>query len=379
MRANGCRAECNAKGASEMKTARTAVWILVVGMVLLAKCPWAAGVVTNYWQDKVEGDWTNVVYWNPQSVPTNTDWAYLSNGVVNIDQPGATCQYFYVSSAAGNFATCNVSAGLYCVGNVIVGKVGHGTLNLSAGTLTCAATPAYLGQNAGSTGVLTQTGGKISGSVSVGMTGVGVYNLQGGLCQGAGVSIPQAATTGSGSMVQTGGTNQLSPGSNNLRVNIGAGASTGPGYYEISGGTLDCRANLNTGGINVGGANNIAPGIFKIIDTNAVIKTGSYFQNATGTLDLVMGTGGISTIQAWSNATLDGTLTVDFGSYAGSATSIVTVINASNTLSGVFSATNFVPGVWITNATVIYDDVNGDLKLTGFQARPFDGMIFNFH
>ena len=353
-----------------MKAARSTGGILFMGVVFLASCPWAMGV-SNYWQDCAVGNWTNIADWNPQSVPTTGDYAYLSNGVINIDQPGATCQYFYVSSAAGNCATCNISAGLYCGANIQIPKNGRGEVNLSGGTLQMGTMPIYIGQFAGGTGILTQTGGKIiGGGMLVGTFGVGTYNLQGGLYQNGDMSIPQTSAAGTGNVVQTGGTNQLSPGSSNLRVNIGAGASTGPGYYEISGGTLDCRASLNTGGINVGGSNNIAPGTFKIIDTNAVIMTGSYFQNATGTLYLVLGAGGISTIQAWSNATLDGVLTVDFASYDGKAGSTVTVINAANTLSGAFSATNFIKSKLITGATVVYDTGNNCLQLTGFQRIP---------
>ena len=147
----------------------------------------------------------------------------------------------------GGLTIANPAATL-TAGYLGVGFGAAGSMNVSAGSI--AATIFTIGTNAGGNGVFNQSGGTITSSGGYFTTcngnanGSAIYRMSGGVFTEANDFTVNEGSSGTCSILQTGGA--ITAGDGN--VLIGRYASGGKGAYAISGGTFNAVAgNLNVG------------------------------------------------------------------------------------------------------------------------------------
>ncbi len=235
----------------------------------------------------------------------------LSNGTLNMNAP------------TGSISVVGAGSRIY------IGTSGTGDFEMISGTVSLPdqASDVLVGYSAGSSGLLHQTGGTfIAGDVPlagvpvgdqtyIGVSGVGTYNMDGGLYK-VGDNMYIGLNAGSsGTVNQTNGTITLVGNDPSFTGNVLVG-DNGPGTYTISGGLLDLAVPATTGTNNsasfsilnnVGGAGHE---LDLAQDGNVMIAAGA----STGDL---MQTGG--TINAGANVlvggvdTATGTFTITAG------------------------------------------------------------------
>jgi hypothetical protein len=245
---------------------------------------------------------------------------------------------------AGSTGTFTQTGGLNSLdqGGLTVGYSGHGNYVLSGdGTLTIGTLASEtIGQNPGSTGTFTQTGGANilnSGSLYVGDLGTGAYNLTSGLLNinstaaSAGLLL---ALYGTGTFTQTGGKAQLAS-DTNLDIGVYNGAN---GSYLLSGGTLSVGGGVYVGGgsVDPGGT-----GLLTVSNTGQLSVTGTMtvYNSGRVNLDVPSTTVGNLSITGHGIVNLNGALTIDFGSPGNDpVTSIVSYLQ-SGYASGKWSGT----------------------------------------
>ncbi len=181
-------------------------------------------------------------------------------GTGTITQIGGAhnAQQMLIGRFSGGDGTYNLIGGTFTVGNgltdqLVVGHDGAGTVNMNGGTLTVLNndinTNAFVvGNNAGSIGVFTQSGGNVQGgrSLTIGQNGgTGTYNLNTGSDPTLNVSIISIGFSGTGVFNQQTGTTVTT---NEIFI----GGDTGT--YNLSGGSLSVLGAQGTivGTFNVG-------------------------------------------------------------------------------------------------------------------------------
>jgi hypothetical protein len=144
------------------------------------------------------------------------------------------------------------------------------------------------------------------------------------------------------------------------------------GLFEISGGTFTQDGTGTSGSGNqrftVADA---GPATLKIIGDAATINVTNYEQNADGTLELVLAGGGISTINASGNVTLDGTLDVSLDPGFTPTTNLFDLFVAGGALTGNFSTVNPLPPEY----NLILGSQGLQLEYTGELKQPDDNII----
>jgi autotransporter-associated beta strand protein/T5SS/PEP-CTERM-associated repeat protein len=138
-----------------------------------------------------------------------------------------TNSYGYLGFDAGSVGTATVSSGTWASsGDLYVGILGTGTLNVNGGSVTNP--QGYLGFNAGSVGRATVSSGTWanSGNLSVGSSGTGTLTMNGGLVVVGGNLSKNAASTIN---LNAGGTLQIGVGSTGGVLLDGTGSLTNNG------------------------------------------------------------------------------------------------------------------------------------------------------
>ena len=325
----------------------------------------------------------------------NNRYLYLGRGSATV--PGGFGSYTITGGAMlftnGNY----VSIGEYGTGElrqsnatvtvdqyVTVGRrsIGRGTYALDGGEASIGTL--VLGETSGATGLVGITRGHLhlGSQTAIGQSGYGAFNQSGGTVTMANVNYVwlgrfagaegKYVLSGAGALLLTNANNYLSVGESgagtfeqsngtvNVKNYVIAGHNSGStGRYTIRGGSLTAGGNLDVG--QAAGAT----GTLQVVGSSCTISVGgNYDQNAVSTLSVLIDAGGLSPINVSGNVSLNGTLEISGRGL--DYNQVFTVINAGpGKLSGNFSRTNLVSS--LSRADVIYDNVNGDVKVTHFQ------------
>jgi outer membrane autotransporter protein len=210
-----------------------------------------------------------------------------------------------VGDNAGSSGTFTQSGGTATVSSLIVGESGSGTANVSGGHLTInTAGLITLGDGPNGSGAFSQSGGTITlngtASLNVGAAGNGTYSQSGGLITDINTGdIEVGSGTGNGTYTMSGGT-LTSHGT----FNVGGG--TGTATFNYNGGTLTFTQSMNinaNGTFNQGANFNVSA----IAGTPLALNAGAVYNLDSGTLTIAgtMTTPGSSGISAASTATFN--------------------------------------------------------------------------
>ncbi len=245
----------------------------VVVSVMLAAVPLRAA---SYSWAVSAGDWSVASNWGGSLLPTSSGTAYVVNGgTVNVTQLGETCGTLSLGNSAGS-GSVQMTAGSLSANAQYVGDSGAGAFTQTGGTISLGAFSnvyigsLYLGNSSGASGVYSlggsgqlwagaenvgysgsgsfvQSGGTNSGGIYLGTNvgSLGVYNLTGG--QVSASSFEYIGQSGTGVFIQTGGIN----GSNSLAVGNNLQSS---GTYSLGGGFV-FGASETVGGASNGAFN----------------------------------------------------------------------------------------------------------------------------
>lgn len=257
-----------------------------------------------------------------------------SSGTYTMVNGSFLARWPVVGEKAGSTGLVGVAGGTFLGGNKIsVGQYGCGTVRQSGGTVGVTNQYLYLGEAA---------------------TGSGTYVLEGtgALLLTNAANYLYVGFAGTGTFIQSNGTVAVS---NYVYVGKNSNAA---GLYRIENGSLTVGQNL------VLGEQASATGTLQIVGSSATIAVRSYQQNTNSALDVLLDSGGASTINVATMASLGGELRVTGNVELGYNT-VVTLINAAS-ITGAFSTVRF-SGRNLFNADVIYDTVNGDVKLSHFR------------
>jgi len=203
----------------------------------------------------------------------NLQVGYLGEGALNVSGGTMSANGGNVGWGATGSGTVSVSGGSLTITNLFnVGNSGNGTLLLSSGTLSTGQVILGAANHLGivGSGTATVTGGQWINSLSltVGQLGNGVMAVSGGSVTAANGFIGSSdtlVTTGVGSLTVTGGTMAFT---GNLTVGNDRAGSTGSGVLTVAGGS----------------------GLVTVNDTLSRASNGTINLNAGGTLSI--GTGG---------------------------------------------------------------------------------------
>ena len=377
-----------------IKTRKTRVYAYIAS-VMIASVVVAVGADLN-WEATGTNDWETAVNWDPDAVPSsasNHNCKIFNGGTARITQSGQSAQYLTLAYSYGETGNLRLESGsLETTSDQTLGRAGHGTFSQFADTTNTVGFDMAIGEHSGGLGIYTMHGGSLNvnnGNIRVGyydgstghvvQTGGRIGPMTGGkylflghnagsigsytMCSNAVIALTNSENYiyvgeyGTGTFIQSNGTVEV----NNYFMVGRRGGSTG--YYRIEDGTLDI------GGWLVVGEEATATGTVEIVGTNSSITVGGeYSQNSLSTLNVELNAGGVSPITVTGAATVDGILTVGFnGTDYGDLADTVTIINAAG-LSGKFDTTNFVSPV--LGVDVVYDSINGDVKLTNFEFPP---------
>lgn len=272
-------------------------------------------------------------------VKIGTD-AYVGNGGTGrLTQSGGTWDNggntLRVAGDTGGNGTYVMTGGTLTNATVTLGygSGASGTVTMNGGTMSLAAKTFTVGSAASSTGRFDMTGGVLTNarvSIASDAGSTGAMTLSGN-AQVWLSSQMQVANSGSGNLLQTGGTLN---GNNNI---VFASVGSGSGIYTISGGVLT-NAKLRV-------AWSTGPGTFRVIGASAKINVSSdgFFMTTTNaTIVSELTSAGVSPIYVSSGtANVTGTVTVAvYGGVALLATNSHTLINSSGGFSGDFTTTN---------------------------------------
>jgi len=380
---------------------------IVVGILL---CAASTAMGQDHIWIGTTGNWGTGSNWS-SGEPFEWRDAFIDNGgTAQITSTGEKCYNLYLGTASGESGYVSMSSGsLTSTESILVGNRGtavftqnngtvttggfnyalslgnfdggNGTYNLNGGTLSTAGgmlqvgrygtgtfhhtagnnypNSMMIGHQNGSSGSyhLSGTGNIDASEIYVGTYGPGQFTQNGGtnsmtetLLIGYDSDVTGTYTLNSGSLTsgntahigfggtatftQTGGTH-----TNNGKINIGA-TSVGQGTYTISGGTL-YGEDLVVGWSGTG--------TFKVTGDDATIYLDTYTQNDKSTLITELDADGISLIDAWDTAVLDGTWTITnlesipYGKYD--------VLKADDGISGAFDTINLPSADWAWGIT----------------------------
>ena len=315
------------------------------------------------WTNSSGGAWTTAGNWD-HGVPTATTTALLNAAGTYTVTSSQNVTIDTLSSIAT--ATLSITGGTFTVTNF----TGQGPLGLSGGTFN-------IGNSTPNIATLTQSGGELTGSATVTVTGPGAAStISGGTQSGSGITFAQHGATLSGSSgldggrtLQLGGTSTTSGASVSLSLN-----STNPntGASDAGSGTLAVLngatfTDATTGGLTISTANRGAGDdgtAAAVNNAGTFIKSGSGTSNIsaafnnTGIVDVQAGTlnlsGGNSTNvpttdvgATYTTSTGSGTLQFSGGTRTLNNTSQITTTNV--TFSG--SQTTTVNGTYNVSGT----------------------------
>jgi len=256
---------------------------------------WASGAAAqtpnNSWFGGTDGTWSNGGNWTGSTpVPTDTVG-------------------FNVAGAA-NQPTLDVDP---TVAGLLMNATGNNTLTLNGHTLTI-------------TGIATQSGGTITGTGTVGLTGSGTFAASGTAVLGNGVTI---STAGTGNTVTLSG------------VNFG-GTITGSGGLITNGSVIvGGGASTYTGGTTINAGSSVTLAATDALSSQSVLtNNGSLGLNGFGqTVTALSGSGSIDlgsfglTVNGSGNSTYSGTITGN-GDLTKAGTGILTLSGNSTYLGG---------------------------------------------
>ena len=239
-------------------------------MALICTSSQAQDFYSNTWQETGTGTWSTNVNWKllsgTQALPDNEfgEYALINNGGTSVvsSEIGPTPYAIFIGQEIGQSGTLNIAGGTLAVdaadlddgtftplnvGKLVVGLLGSGTVNVSAGTLDLDL-GLLVGAGGGEGGLFTMTGGNViipNGDFD--LRSRGTFNMSGGTFNiesadqkwwdigGAGGGIAVANLSGTATF-------------NTLDVvsNVNVGSFNGSGQLMISGG-----ATLNVSTLNV--------------------------------------------------------------------------------------------------------------------------------
>jgi len=290
-----------------------------------------------------------------------------SDGTLNISGTGEmeTGSPMSVGYGAGGTGELTVSDGslTFTLDKILdIGNSGVGTVNLSGGSIT-GIDELQLGVNSGAHGTLNISGtGMIEAdndvSIGYGAGSTGVVTVSGGTLLMNAIQPLYVGNGGTGTLTVTGGTI-----TNAATIHVGNNGA-GAGTFSISDGDIFPKRMI------VGGT---GAGTFTIDGSDASItlkQAGDYAykQNANGILRVVPDAGGITTITCPNSGTapeLDGTLEIDLSNFDGHTDELV-LIDHNGTITGTFSATNVLTAGW--TAEVAYDDTADEVRLVNIRS-----------
>ncbi|MBU0678629.1 MAG: hypothetical protein KJ626_10985 [Verrucomicrobia bacterium] len=262
----------------------------------------------------------------------------------------------YVGDAASGTGTVTMVGGTMKADNLYVGNAGVGVMTLGGGAVT--ASVFSVGQASGGSGSATITNGLLyipaNADLFVGNAGTGILNLggDGQITLNAGATHPAIignAAGGTGTVNQTGGRVDSLDNTDFIIGNV-SGASA---VYKLSGGTLDLGA---TGGNN-GDDLTVSNGTMHLVGVNWTnVIDDDLFVGPSGQMTFEFSSSAIhpfevdDDINIISGSTLN--ITNDGGGISDGTYVIITSLNAS-AISAKFTTTNWLGGV---TGTVSYTD-----------------------
>lgn len=232
------------------------------------------------WQGTVSSDWFVSGNWNPGAVPGSGTAVNIDTVATNptINSGAATSAALSLGSAVGQNGTLNLTGGSLAVsGTAFIGRFGTGTLNMSGGAVMTSTGLASIGENGNTSGTVTVSGSGtqfrpaqlwIANDANV----VGQVTIQNGaaLVTGA-TNLGTADATSNGTLTVTSGSSasmgtmqigQTGTGVFNLNggstatsgsVAIGSNSATGNGTANIAGsGTTWTNGGVNLGTVGTG-------------------------------------------------------------------------------------------------------------------------------
>jgi hypothetical protein len=248
----------------------------------------------------------------------------IGSGLFSQTNGAATFGNLFIGNFAAGKGTNSLSAGTQTInGSEYVGFSGLGSLVVSGGAHAVnggGTNGLFVGQNAGSTGTVTFSGGNIAASVQrIGVSGIGVFNQSGNAVNAMNTLVLGDGAGGVGSYLLSGSA-VLNNFGNQFIGNNGAGV------FTQSGGLMQLTGSIFVGNAATGKGTNSLSGGTQTIPVSEFVGF-----NGSGTLNL---TGGTHSLTA-----NDGTNGVFFGYNAGSTgsgtmsgTAVLTATNASEVI-----------------------------------------------
>jgi T5SS/PEP-CTERM-associated repeat protein len=185
----------------------------------------------------------------------------------------------------------------------VIGNTGNGTLTLQSGSFVQSSGTFALGFNAGSTGVVTQSGGLLivtNSETHIGVSGSGQMTLNGGTFLGKDLFLGYLVAGSSGTLTLAGGTNRLT---GELRI-----GRYGTGNVWLQSGQLvvtNADTSIGRAGI---GQMTISNGTF--LGQNVYL---GYLNNAVGTLNLAGGSATVANLTIANALSATGTVNITGG------------------------------------------------------------------
>ncbi len=356
--------------------------------------------------------------------PTNaTRIGWWHGGIGRVVQTGGSLdaggRELQIGSEPGSAGTYQLSAGsLTNFQALFVGRRGQGTFQLSSTGLVKGNQPysLHVGRFAGSTGLVTQTGGTWNAGpreYRIGSAGKGTWNITGGLVTNSNNVFIAYDATGEGTVSVSGsgelqvganalvigragkGTLQLGPdgkviladaaantkighlnGSTGLAIVTGGTWDNGNrdlhlGYNAEASGTLHISGGIVTNVNNLyNGYSNSSTNLVRIGGSSATICLNNYRQKPNSGLHVAPGAAGLSVITCTNGLWLDGALTIDFSNHD-PLTSTLPLITYNGPLNGTakaFTSTNILTADW--SAEVEVDTIGKTVSLINITPPP---------
>lgn len=238
------------------RSLKSARHLMLAAIAASVVAPPAAQAADLYWGTSSAGNWTDASTWRTTTSPFPTALAG-STDTLRIDQGNIT-----VNSTTGTSGPIRFGNGGIGGGGFPGGLGTTGTLTIATGAVFGHTGNLTMGEVAGKSGTIVQTGGtfdKTNGDFLVGRAGfgTGTYLLQGGT-----LNITKGfIVASSSSFIQSGGTLNFGVAGGFLAPNAGTG------LYEISGGTLNVGSASVNASIDIGSAS----GTFRVKGSAATL------------------------------------------------------------------------------------------------------------
>lgn len=383
----------------------------MIAMLLLCGSVGASLAGSNVNWNVTSGDWSTPGNWNPAAKPTNVDTAQVNNaGTATISTPGEACARLNVASVINSNGTVTLTTGgdMTVLQSLYLGNAGgaSGTFNHNDGALTVNGTLTIAASSSGATGRYYLAGGQLTtwattiglsspkttgylyqsggfnvctgaNGFSVGRnSGGGRFELSGGVTTITGTTFWVGAETNSvGTVLQTGGTNNIYYGGTSQLTLGYYGNSTGS--YTLVDGLLYCTANsVNIGNSGVGTFTQ-SGGVFRV-DSPGNGPVWGQLAGGVGTYNLMGGTCVFTNSSRTVTFGNSGQGILNMGNAIGTGIITQPVANARNLVIATTNATSrgTVHG-WGTIAMTGFLFNNGRIVADGYgSARDLDCSSF---